>query len=498
MDFHVFAGNVDLIWDEPDWAVARQQHYSRGSSSTTGAEAVHRRVTFPLRPSKPRATDLLAVLDGSVARRLCWGAGASWRPGGEPDLLPADGPSAQKSDVTQARLQLTRPQILAFRRQVGSLDQRMTPGRRSLRVAAWAGLQDSAPSRAPVDPCARGGFPAVHLGGLVPRPALVGPRFSVHVVAARDLAVFSLGRLPDGAPPDGSRKTWPPVFSHCSVGRGRLTARRERWREPQPAPLRRADRDGRHPLGGSPGAGRLTVPPPQVDRARLVCSRRYLHVFGPATPTAFARWAGIGPRDGVSAFRALGTSPHGGANADRGRLDPLRDEPAFRAALGPAAPARLLPSGDAYFLLQGADRELLVPDAVRRGAGQWDRACLARRGPRRRRGGRHVAAGGRNGDGAALAPTLPRGAPSGRIGGSLTAAGCAGSDRRPLGRRRPPRCFVVNAGSTRSRGPALRLSRADLLGEVRKRLPSRRRPGRASQAGSTRPRPPLPRAVGRT
>ena len=45
-----------------------------------------------------------------------------------------------------------------------------------------------------------------------------------------------------------------------------------------------------------------------------------------------------------------------------------RDEPTFRAARGAAAPARLLPSGDAYFLLQGADRELLVPDADRRGA----------------------------------------------------------------------------------------------------------------------------------
>jgi hypothetical protein len=31
-------------------------------------------------------------------------------------------------------------------------------------------------------------------------------------------------------------------------------------------------------------------------------------------------------------------------------------------------PARLLPSGDAYFLLQGADRELLVPDADHRRA----------------------------------------------------------------------------------------------------------------------------------
>ena len=32
-----------------------------------------------------------------------------------------------------------------------------------------------------------------------------------------------------------------------------------------------------------------------------------------------------------------------------------------------AAPARLLPSGDAYFLLDGAERELLVPRADRRG-----------------------------------------------------------------------------------------------------------------------------------
>jgi hypothetical protein len=43
-----------------------------------------------------------------------------------------------------------------------------------------------------------------------------------------------------------------------------------------------------------------------------------------------------------------------------------RDEAAFRAAPGPAAPARLLPSGDAYLLRYGTDRDLLVPDAGRR------------------------------------------------------------------------------------------------------------------------------------
>ena len=44
------------------------------------------------------------------------------------------------------------------------------------------------------------------------------------------------------------------------------------------------------------------------------------------------------------------------------------DEPTFLGAPGAAPAARLLPSGDAYFLLQGADRELLIPDADRRSA----------------------------------------------------------------------------------------------------------------------------------
>jgi Winged helix DNA-binding domain len=42
------------------------------------------------------------------------------------------------------------------------------------------------------------------------------------------------------------------------------------------------------------------------------------------------------------------------------------DEPSFMATPSPAAPARLLPSGDAYFLLHAVDRELLVPDESQR------------------------------------------------------------------------------------------------------------------------------------
>jgi hypothetical protein len=43
-----------------------------------------------------------------------------------------------------------------------------------------------------------------------------------------------------------------------------------------------------------------------------------------------------------------------------------RDEPDFREPPTADAAARLLPSGDAYYLHWGAGRELLVPDPVQR------------------------------------------------------------------------------------------------------------------------------------
>jgi hypothetical protein len=79
-------------------------------------------------------------------------------------------------------------------------------------------------------------------------------------------------------------------------------------------------------------------------------------------------WAGIGPRSGINAFETLGKSliQVGTPIGEAWILS--RDEPLFRAAPGPAAPARLLPSGDTWFLLQGADRELLVTDESQRRA----------------------------------------------------------------------------------------------------------------------------------
>jgi hypothetical protein len=47
---------------------------------------------------------------------------------------------------------------------------------------------------------------------------------------------------------------------------------------------------------------------------------------------------------------------------------PQRSQSTPRHGGKPAAPARLLPSGDSFLLFQGADRELLLPDAARRQA----------------------------------------------------------------------------------------------------------------------------------
>jgi hypothetical protein len=272
--------------------------------------------------------------------------------------------------VTTARLDLTRPQILAFRRRVGALDERLPRGRRSLRRAAWAGLQDSMPRAALLSIHAR-------VEGTEPStwedPSLVqlwGPRYNAYVVAARDLAAFSLGRLPDDA---SARRIAEDLAArlHALLGDARMTyGEAGRALGEPPNRLRYAATTGTVVISWS--GARLptvwTVPPPEVDPrdARLELARRYLHIFGPTTPEAFTRWAGIAPRAGVETFDALRRSLTSVRTPVGDAWILTRDEPTFRADPGSVAPARLLPSGDPYFLLLGVDRELLVPDAGRR------------------------------------------------------------------------------------------------------------------------------------
>jgi Winged helix DNA-binding domain len=206
-------------------------------------------------------------------------------------------------------------------------------------------------------------------------PSLVqlwGPRFNVFVVAARDLAVFSLGTMPDDAKGQQRAKDLAARLS-AILGSARMTyGEAGRALGVHANSLRYAAATGTVLIRWE--GARLptvwTVPPPEVDPrdARLELARRYLHIYGPTTPEAFGRWAGIGRRHSAAAFEALRSSLTPVQTPVGGAWILARDETAFRTAPGPVAPVRLLPSGDAYLILQGTDRDLLVPDADRRRA----------------------------------------------------------------------------------------------------------------------------------
>lgn len=264
------------------------------------------------------------------------------------------------------RLELTRAQILAARRRFGALDERLPPGTRSLRQAAWAGLTDSVPRAALLSIHAR-------VEGTQPStwedPSLVqvwGPRYSTYVVAARDRAIFTLARLPD-EPRRRQRAEDIAARVHAF-----LAGRRLRDGEVQEAlglhnGIKSATTTGTVLIRweGARAPTMWTVPRPELDplEARRELARRHLHIFGPTTPQAFATWAGLNAVEARGTFDALCDELASVRTPIGGAWILARDEPAFREPPGPPAAARLLPSGDAFWLLQGADRELLVPDA---------------------------------------------------------------------------------------------------------------------------------------
>jgi hypothetical protein len=199
---------------------------------------------------------------------------------------------------------------------------------------------------------------------------LWGPRYHTYVVAKRDFALFSLGRHPENtksrvraervakqlhAQLDGARKADrevglalemnPNAFKYAATT-GTVAIRWEGARAPTVWTVEAAEID-------------------PADACREL-ARRYLHIFGPATADGFARWAGISRRSAATAFASLEAAllPVRSPLGDEWLL--ADDEAAMRVAETTAAPARLLPSGDAYFLLDGAERELLVPRADQR------------------------------------------------------------------------------------------------------------------------------------
>lgn len=266
-------------------------------------------------------------------------------------------------------LDLSRSQVLGFRRRVGGLDQRRPYDTHAVRRAAWAGLQDSMPRAALLSLHAR-------VEGVDPQgweaPGLVqvwGPRASVYVVAEPDVGVFTLGRSATGA----KRQQADELAARLATllgGERRPYGEAGRALGVHPNELRRAAPTGTVLLrwDGATQPVVWTVPPPAMEpgAARAELARRHLHVFGPSGPDAFATWAGVSRRAAAAAFDAL----TGALTEVRTPLGDAwilaEDEDAIRAGPGPTASARLLPSGDAYYLLWGRDRELLVADPDQR------------------------------------------------------------------------------------------------------------------------------------
>jgi hypothetical protein len=204
-------------------------------------------------------------------------------------------------------------------------------------------------------------------------PSLVqvwGPRYSAYVVAARDHPVFTLGRLPDD---DKGRRLANEMADRLDDfldGRTMTYGEAGRGLGVHPNALRYGAPTGRIVIrwDGARQPTVRTVPPPALDphEARLELARRYLHAFGPASEQGFADWAGIPPARSRAAFETLAASLTAVRTPIGDGWILASDEAAFRRPGGAAAAARLLPSGDVYFLLQGADRERLVPEPDRR------------------------------------------------------------------------------------------------------------------------------------
>lgn len=204
-------------------------------------------------------------------------------------------------------------------------------------------------------------------------PSLVqvwGLRYTAYVVPAGEHAPFTLGRLPDSGRTRRRAEDLAARLHAYLEGRRLGVQEAGRGLGVHHNALRYAALTGTVLIrwGGARQPTVWTVPRPEVDplEARAELARRYLHALGPATAESFSVWAGIGTREALATFEALGTSLVAVRTPLGDAFLLAEDEPTLRAPAGAAAAARLLPSGDVFYLLQRVDRELLVRDPARR------------------------------------------------------------------------------------------------------------------------------------
>ena len=275
--------------------------------------------------------------------------------------------------LRSTRLHLTRTQILAFRRSVQALDERLPPGKASLRQAAWAGLQDSMPRAALLSLHARVEGTTATTWEAPSLTQLWGPRYSTYIVDARDAPAFTVGRLPESG---STRRVAESLASRLenALGDARMIERAAAQALGEsPNRLRYATLTGRVRIRWD-GAKQPTiwiVPPPAIGAGRGAARAR-----PPLCPCVRPSHAGgirrmgwnlvAGRRSDLRRARSIADPcPH----ADRRRMDPgfgraARPPPGWRCRTR-ATPAE---RRHVYFLFQRPDeRALLVENADHRG-----------------------------------------------------------------------------------------------------------------------------------
>ena len=150
--------------------------------------------------------------------------------------------------------------------------------------------------------------------------AAVGPAGTTYVVARRDFALFSLGRLPEDAR-GRERATRMARLMRDHLGDRRLTDREVAQALGVGNSIRYAATTGTIAIRweGARAPVIWVVEPAAIDPgdARRELARRYLHLFGPTTAASFARWAGVSRRAAGDTFAVARGRAAAGPLADR-------------------------------------------------------------------------------------------------------------------------------------------------------------------------------------
>jgi hypothetical protein len=288
-----------------------------------------------------------------------------------------------------------RPTVLAYRAAAHGLDRRRSVDD-LVDVVGRLGVQDTPPGNADTSLAARLDITAPVAADAVASKQLVltwSLRGAPHLIAPDDLAVFTLGVLPEA----GTRADLWRAPEHALVevekamvkalrrgprSKGEVSAAATATLPDDLAPYCRAcdvHHPNENPFRGAPLLGRivLTSTAPvtltlaktwlgadvkgDIAALRTELLLRYLHCYAPATVASFAQWAGITSADAKARWISVKD-----ALVKVGRGYVLEEDHATLERPEPVTGIRLLPNKDAF--LQARDRDLLFPDPAHKKA----------------------------------------------------------------------------------------------------------------------------------